>query len=105
MPPVPYARDEFVSISRRVEKKFLTLNPQCGILFVSAKPVLSENGIVTTFDLVIGVARFLEEQTGGMAAQHALKEFSDLGFSFNISVYRGISGPSRDEDDARTRAH
>lgn len=87
-----YVRDEYNAQAREFEQRFAKLPTTAGVLFVSVRAIPTETGHVKTFEVRLGIARHLEEDTGLTLIKHVLEEEVKKGeLLFPARVFRGIA--------------
>lgn len=93
---------EFVSeeadrTARVMESKLVSLPPEAGVLFASAKAVPTDSGGGSEFHVCIGIARRFSEETGRGLIRKVLEAEILAGLRLRVAVHRGVSGACRDD--------
>ena len=98
MSDVPYVNEEAVLRAQELEKKFLKLPPESGVLFISVRPIPTPGGRTKEFDVRLGISRRYEEGTGMAIIKKVLEDDLKGGLDISAAVYRGVRGAGSDED-------
>lgn len=98
-----YVSEGANALAREMEAELCKLPAPAGILFASVSAVPEEEGVVTSFEVVLGIRRIFEEGTGVALIQTVLGGYIKAGVDIRARVYRGISGAGRDEGLAAAR--
>lgn len=95
-----YVSEKSNEIAREMERRFQRLPHEAGILFVGVQAVPTEDGEAKAFEVRVGIARRFESSTGMAIIKKVLEqEIEEKKFAISASVYRGVSGAARDEND------
>lgn len=93
---VSYVLEEFVERAHQMEREFLKLSPDSGVIFAGVTAIPSEDGVPSGYKITVGISRKFEVGTGIAIAKKVLGDYLDPKKPLNITVFRGSSGPCRD---------
>ena len=101
MREIEYVSEDAVDASLEMERKLQLLPPHAGVIFVGVKAIPALGGLVTTYEVRVGIRKILSEQAGAALITHALKDWIAAGVHINAAVYLGVAGASHDGLDAQ----
>lgn len=101
MESVPYVSDSAGALAREFEARFKKLPPIAGVMFVSVSAVPIVGGNTNSFQVILGMARWLTESAGlGLVQQLLSDELSRGTVRVTAKVILGTIGACRDESAA-----
>ncbi len=95
-----YVSEDTLQVVKYLEKKFQSVSEAAGILFVGIRAVPAPGGLVSAFEIRLGISKRFEEATAIALLKSVLHdEIERKAFTFTASIYRGVSGAACDKGD------
>lgn len=96
-----YVNESSLDLAKEMEKRFTTLHPTAGVLFIGVRAVPVPGGKSKTFEVRLGIQRKFDEGTGMAIIKKVLEKelLQSSGYTILASVYRGSAGRACDASD------